>query len=173
MQTHTQALITHAQDQSTQAMTEVALALSMAFFSLLLLALVSIGVPDSQFSIENTHKESAQEKILEAVPEFVLRESIDLTKERSENSRKGTSQEKNSNQDTQYVFYYKSKLYNKNLQHTHISKLSSTQKTVVAMPMDTDVAQALELQQRFSEFNVTLTIMDKDWLAAFSSHETL
>lgn len=169
MQTHTQALITHAQDQSTQAMTEVALALSMAFFSLLLLALVSIGVPDSQFSIENTHKESAQENILEAVPEFVLRESVDLTKERSENSRKGTS----SNQDTQYVFYYKSKLYDKNLQHTHISKLSSTQKTVVAMPMDTDVAQALELQQRFSEFNVTLTIMDKDWLAAFSSHETL
>ena len=33
-------------DTSTQAMTEVALGLSMAFFSLLILALFSIGLPE-------------------------------------------------------------------------------------------------------------------------------
>lgn len=52
MQQHTQY------DTSTQAMTEVALGLSMAFFCLLILALFSIGLPNqSQTNPASLNKE--------------------------------------------------------------------------------------------------------------------
>jgi hypothetical protein len=53
-------------DQSTQAMTEVALALSMAFFSLFLLALISMGASKENSQGEPTSKDT------ETFPELVL-----------------------------------------------------------------------------------------------------
>jgi hypothetical protein len=52
---------------------------------------------------------------------------------------------------------------------TQISKLNTMQKLVLAMPMDTDVIQALSLQKKFKDFDLSLTIMDNEWLAAFES----
>ncbi|GAC29368.1 hypothetical protein [Brumicola pallidula] len=143
---------TNSQDQSTQAMTEVALALSMAFFSLLLLALVSIGVPQP---IDNTEQEMHT-----TVPAFVLTESTQ-TKQSTEGKKQPTK--------IQYVFYYAANLYDQNLMQTQISKLNTMQKLVLAMPMDTDVIQALSLQKKFKDFDLSLTIMDNEWLAAFES----
>lgn len=142
----------NSQDQSTQAMTEVALALSMAFFSLLLLALVSIGVPEST--------EKITQKGETIVPEFVLTELSPSIH---------NAEDKKQPAEIQYVFYFKSKFYNRNLQETEIKKLNNKHKLVVAMPMDTDVTQALSLQKRFKNFDLSLSIMDSEWLAAFES----
>lgn len=46
-------------DTSTQAMTEVALGLSMAFFCLLILALFSIGLPEQAPNISLCQKVSS------------------------------------------------------------------------------------------------------------------
>ncbi|PKI02251.1 hypothetical protein [Glaciecola sp. 33A] len=143
---------TNSQDQSTQAMTEVALALSMAFFSLLLLALVSIGVPQST---DNT-----EQKMHTTVPAFVLTESTQ-TRQSAEGKKEPT--------EIQYVFYYAATLYDQNLIQTQINKLNTMQKVILAMPMDTDVTQALTLQKKFKDFDLSLTIMDHEWLAAFES----
>ena len=166
---HSQPVVSHSQDQSTQAMTEVALALSMAFFSLLLLALVSIGVPETNLYNEGSPRLSPEEKTMEFVPEFVLQESIENTSETIENIDKLTEEK----DETQYIFYYQSKFYDQYLQPIQISHLNLAQNVVVALPSDTDVSTALELQQYFKAYNVTLTLMDKDWLAAFSNHEVL
>jgi hypothetical protein len=140
------------QDQSTQAMTEVALALSMAFFSLLLVALLSIGVPESTEKV--THETSAM------LPEFLLTESSS-TIQSAEDTKQPT--------DIQYVFYFKGKLYDQYLQETQINNLNNKQKLVVAMSMDTEVTQALTLQKRFKNFDLALSIMDSAWLLAFES----
>jgi hypothetical protein len=143
----------HSQDQSTQAMTEVALALSMAFFSLLLLALVSIGVP--QRGVQ--------------APEFVLTETkeahVDIKNTDKELADRDIA-------ETQYIFYFASKLYDKNLKEMNISQLNPQQKLVLAMPEDTEVTQALSLQKGFNGFDLSLTIMDGDWLAAFEANES-
>jgi hypothetical protein len=143
---------TNLQDQSTQAMTEVALALSMAFFSLLLLALVSIGVPQST---DNT-----EQKMHTTVPAFVLTESTQARQ---------SAEGKKEPAEIQYVFYYAATLYDQNLMQTQINKLNNMQKVVLAMPMDTDVTQALTLQKKFKDFDLSLTIMDYEWLVAFES----
>nr|WP_297347536.1 hypothetical protein [uncultured Glaciecola sp.] len=142
----------NSQDQSTQAMTEVALALSMAFFSLLLLALVSIGVPESTEKITQDAQTT--------VPEFVLTESSSAIQ---------SAEDKKQPSDIQYIFYFEDKLYDKYLQETQIKSLNNKQKLVVAMPMDTEITQALTLQRRFKNFDLALSIMDSEWLAAFES----
>jgi len=142
----------NSQDQSTQAMTEVALALSMAFFSLLLLALVSIGMPEST----NNSKQEART----SVPEFVLTES---------STKKKSTQSKEEPIEIQYVFYFEGMFYDQYLHITQITNLNNKQKLVVAMPMNTDVTQALSLQKKFKDFDLSLTIMNSEWLVAFES----
>lgn len=141
--------LNNAQDQSTQAMTEVSLALSMAFFSLLLVALISIGVPESA---------DAEQTNAVTVPEFVLTETS--------SSAKGIQAAKEA-QATQYIFYFNSKFYDQYLKELEMSKLNTLQKLVVAMPTDTDVSQALALQKQFIGFDLSLTIMDEKWQVAF------
>ncbi len=141
--------LSNPQDQTTQAMTEVSLALSMAFFSLLLVALISIGVPESAGA--------AQMKAV-TVPEFVLTEASSGAKD---------TQAENKQLETQYIFYFDSKFYDQGLKNVEMNKLDSTQKLVIAMPMDTDVSQALALQKQFRGFDLSLTIMDDKWRAAF------
>lgn len=159
--THSQAThsqVTHSQDQSVQAMTEVALALSMAFFSLLLLALVSISVPSTAGAVNKDATESLR---TERTAELLL----------SESRVESTSMTNNEVPlEMQYVFYFDSKFYNQDLQQTDISKFNNSQKLILAMPMDTDVTQALALQQSLNGFDLSLTIMDSDWLAALESH---
>ena len=141
--------LNNAQDQSTQAMTEVSLALSMAFFSLLLVALISIGVPESA---------DAEQIKAVTVPEFVLTETSSSAK---------NTQAENEALATQYIFYFDSKFYDQHLKDVAISKLNTMQKLVIAMPTDTDVSQALALQKQFRGFDLSLTIMDDKWRAAF------
>jgi hypothetical protein len=94
------------------------------------------------------------------VPEFVLTELSPSIH---------NAEDKKQPAEIQYVFYFKSKFYNRNLQETEIKKLNNKHKLVVAMPMDTDVTQALSLQKRFKNFDLSLSIMDSEWLAAFES----
>lgn len=141
--------LNNVQDQSTQAMTEVSLALSMAFFSLLLVALISIGIPEST---------DAEQIKTVTVPEFVITETSSSAKH---------TQAENETLATQYIFYFDSKFYDQHLRDVEMSKLDTMQKLVIAMPTDTDVSQALALQKRFGSFDLSLTIMDDKWRAAF------
>lgn len=140
--------LNNAQDHSTQAMTEVALALSMAFFSLLLVALISIGVPESTVGVQ---------KKAVTVPEFVLTETSSSVKD---------TRAVNEALEAQYIFYFDSKFYDQYLKEVEMGKLDITQKLVVAMPTDTDVSQALALQKQFGGFELSLTIMDDKWRVA-------
>ncbi|MFT5542234.1 MAG: hypothetical protein ACI97K_000492 [Glaciecola sp.] len=142
-------------DQSSQAMTEVALALSMAFFALFVLALISMGTTD-----ENKTSQSAINNV-EEVPEFVLVQS-----------KKATISPAVQLEDTiekQFVFYYEGVFYDQNIEPTSAGVLDLKKKLVVAMPIDTDVSKALSLQQEFAKFDVALTVMDDKWLLAFES----
>lgn len=147
----------NSQDQSTQAMTEVALALSMAFFSLLLLALISMGVPathDNTSSIgENKH-----------IPEFIL------SKSETTNAAADNEQTQQSETQTQYIFYFNEAYYDQNMALTLPKRLDPSKKLIVAMPLDTNVATALLLQQEFASFEVSLTLMNAEWLAAFEAN---
>jgi hypothetical protein len=143
--------LNNAQDQSTQAMTEVALALSMAFFSLLLVALISIGVPGTV---------NEQQRKALSVPEFVLTETRPAGK-----NTKAINQPK----EIQYIFYFDSKFYDQHLKKINVTTLNNMQKLVIAMPMETDVSKALALQKKFKGFDLALTIMDREWLVAFEN----
>ena len=141
---------THSQDQSTQAMTEVALALSMAFFSLLVLALISVGVPEPATAY--SHQQ-------ENIP---INESEELGLQASMLSA-------DSAKITQYVFYFNQEFYDQHLSLIDIQALNKQSKVVLAMPKDTDVNQALVLQNRLAEFDLVLTVMDNEWQDVFES----
>jgi len=143
--------LNNAQDQSTQAMTEVALALSMAFFSLLLVALISIGVPGTA---------NEEQKKARSVPEFVVTETRPTGK---------NTKAINQPTEIQYIFYFDSKFYDKHLKQINVTELNNIQKLVIAMPMETDVSDALALQKKFRGFDLALTIMDSEWLVTFEN----
>ena len=92
-------------DTSTQAMTEVALGLSMAFFSLLILALFSIGLPDS------TQKEE---------PSLTIDEQLTL----ADNNEKPSKNQTAESRKQQYVFYFNQQFYDKQLTRLNIDNFS-------------------------------------------------
>ena len=84
-------------DTSTQAMTEVALGLSMAFFSLLILALFSIGLPDSSTKRSTIIKQ--------------LMNSLTL----ADNNEKPSQNQTAESRKQQYAFYFNRQFYDKQL----------------------------------------------------------
>lgn len=161
----------HSQDQSTQAMTEVALALSMAFFSLLLVALVSLGVPDP-LSGDMTELHQIDDvdslKLNASAPT-----SSKAAKTNSENDKPLPAETTN----TQFVFYFNEDFYDQHLQlidtSAFISQLSVSHHVVLVMPTDTTLSDALAVQATFDTFDDTfelsLTVMNEPWQTRFES----
>ncbi|MFT6992539.1 MAG: hypothetical protein ACJASL_004539 [Paraglaciecola sp.] len=134
-------------DTSTQAMTEVALGLSMAFFSLLILALFSIGLP------EQTQKDQ---------PSLANDEHIKLTG----NSGKTPTNPTSKNKKQQYAFYFNGQFYDQQLHLLNINKVSrfdTQQPLILAVQDSLPLIQIMAVRKQINHPNLSITMLNQKW----------
>lgn len=143
------------QDTSVQAMTEVALALSMAFFALLMLALLSM-------SAEQTGTVGESNNIVsDYLPDVIA-------------SEQGSKKAKQH-----FIFWHSGQFFNQDMQaleninnQTMMARYLSTNtkvddELVVVLSQKTPVSEISKLQKLLSEHGFTLTMMTEEWEDAF------
>jgi hypothetical protein len=134
-------------DTSTQAMTEVALGLCMAFFCLLILALFSIGLPE-QVQQEQLPLSDTERMKLAA-------------------SSGTTSLNKASkNQKQQYAFYFNGQFYDKQLKHLHIDSFSyfeTQQPLILAVQDNLPLKHIMALRTQINHPNLSITMLNQSW----------
>jgi len=132
------------QDTTTSAMTEVALGLSMAFFTLLIVALLSMGFPKKAQDDVTTLPEDLQKKT-------VLDIQVD-----SKNTH-------NAKSDGQFAFYFKDKFYDESLTLRAIASFSKDKSLIIAVNPDLSFADVLSLRQQINHPKLSITASNETW----------
>ncbi len=148
----------HLQDTTTQAMTEVALGLSMAFFALLVLALISISLPSNNDTLSNQTSDIPQDKLLQL--------------HSSQNPKADAGSGKSQTQ--MLILYWKGQYFNIQKEPVQLAsilgsleKASNNRDLVVAVSASTDLHQLLNIQSAFAQRDIKLTKLSAEWEAAF------
>lgn len=128
-------------DTSTQAMTEVALGLSMAFFALLILALMSFQLPSLKTD-DNTELSGADKVKVE------------------HNSTLASTSES----DKQYLLYFREQFYDLQLLPVVIGEIPEEQDLIVAVESSTSFANVMSLRQKINRTNLSITVITQEWL---------
>jgi hypothetical protein len=136
-------------DTSTQAMTEVALGLCMAFFSLLILALFSIGLPEQT---------QAQEK--------QFSNTIDEQLRLAGNSPENTANQTSENEKRQYAFYFNEQFYDQQLNHLSIDNASlfkAKTPLVLAVQDNLPLIKIMAIRKQINHPNLSITMLNQKW----------
>jgi hypothetical protein len=137
-------------DTSTQAMTEVALGLSMAFFSLLILALFSIGLP-----------EQAQQKVPDK-QSLGIDEQLKL----AGNNGKSTANKASENKKQHYAFYFNGQFYDEQLKQLNInnfSRFEPQQPLILAVQDNLPLIQIMDIRKQINHPNLSITMLNQNW----------
>lgn len=139
------------QDTTSSAMTEVALGLSMAFFTLLIVALLSMSVPKENFT-----------KAISEIPEDIKKnEAINIKNNIKENN-KDEAKQSNEN-DMQFAFYFNNKLYDKTLAIRTIESFTKNKALVIAVDPTLAFAEVFTLRQKIQHPQLSITTVNKAW----------
>lgn len=142
-------------DVTSQAMIEVALALSMAFFSLLILVLVTMKFPDPA----NHINKGLRDKKLSG-----LSISNELKIKNTATSSSLTSASKGNHEKKQYVFFYKSKFYDKDLNTYNVRSVNKNIELIVAVPEHLLLSEIIKLKKQINHPNASITNLTESWL---------
>ncbi len=124
------------------AMTEVALALAMGFFSLLVLTMVSMGA--GEFSSDT-------------------KLTLVLTPSASQDSRQGATP---FDPDNQLVIYHQGRFFDASLEPLDPVSIDPTKRVILAFAPDIPVSEAMEARSRISAGDILVSTLDEDWQAA-------
>jgi hypothetical protein len=133
-------------DTSSQAMTEVALGLSMAFFALLILALLSFQMPSPKQALK-PNKTASNE----------LSEQVQIK------SANATAQNNTVASDTQFIFFYQGGFINQQLQTLQLSTLQTTAPVVLAVEKSLSFAEVINIRQKINHPSLSITLITKEW----------
>lgn len=148
----------HSQDISSQVMIEVGLALSMAFFSLFVLALISLNA--SKFSSLVMSEETQNVSI------HVATQAIN-TQNKTTKKLNGSSRTSDSiTNKTYYIFYNGQHFYDKLLKQITIEQVPLDVSLVVAAPDNLPLIELIALQKRINHPKASITNLTEDWLNA-------
>lgn len=135
------------QDTSSNALTEVALGLSMAFFALLVLALVSMVLP---------------------VEAGRLAQSAELASIKPKVSSHQGTQQKDS--EALFLFYYDGKMVDQNMSPREFEAIASGRLVVLAIAPTTSFENIIHIQNSLSHVDLQLTKLPDTWRATLSKH---
>jgi hypothetical protein len=156
---------TNMQDTSTQAMTEVALGLSMAFFALLIIALISVALPSEQ-SLEDSSQQSEnvdQRNHLDISEQLSL--SISDAKKSADDSNK--KNEAAQPQPT-ILLYWQGQFFDTEQQVISLSQMLNNNDFVVAVSPQIPFSQLINVQKEFAGKQMRLTTLTQQWQTALS-----
>ena len=129
-------------DYNHNPLTEVALALSMAFFALMVLSI---------FALTQTEQEKSSIKSL------VINNSSQVKKENKIKSK--------------VMFYFDNVLYDKNFQILDINKIKNSKEThILAVPSKISVKKLFTIKTSLKNLNVKITQQTEEWEKAFNQN---
>jgi len=138
------------QDTTSSAMTEVALGLSMAFFTLLIVALLSMSVP----------KDSSSNNVVNAVTSVPK----DLKNKQTIDLKMNGKQSTDSNNNTmQFAFYFNQKFYDRSLTLRTIDSFSKEIPLVIAVDPKLAFADVFTLKQQIKHAKLSMTTLNSAW----------
>lgn len=139
------------------AMTEVSLALAMAFFAIFILAAVSLSQPSAQAAISCPEVSATS-------PASVNIHSVGL--EAVPDASKDTSGERSFGKTDIFVVYFKGEFYDQELRpYLPAQQLSANQHHVVGVLPDLSIAEYLELKHAQHISSLDITLLDQAWQA--------
>ena len=127
----------------SNAMTEIALALAMAFFSIMVLAMVSMSIPR-----EGAASADASEA------------ALDLTPAATANDQTATLVSAPF-----LVIFHEGRFLGEDLRALDIQSLPQT-RLVLAIAPDTEMAAAMRIRERIARPDLTVTTLDDRWITA-------
>ena len=140
------------EDHTTNhALTEVALALAMAFFSIMILAMVSMSIPRAA-------KSQIAESSLNLPSDKVKMQQNDASSKPDNNQSSAES----SDNSQQFVFYFNQKFFSQKLQEIDLSGLKQGE-VVLALPANLTVAEALKVKGRINRSDLVITQYNEQW----------
>ena len=126
-----------------QAMTEIALALSMAFFCLMVLSLVAVGVPNSQVQ---TPVQMPFDTPMMQLNDSPLRDTL------------------TTDTEGRWVIYFHQAFYDLELKVLDPAELVQG-RLLLAVAPDLDLQQLLAAQAQINSPDVSITLLDDAWIS--------
>ena len=139
------------EDHYGNAMTEVALALAMAFFSIMVLAIVSMGAVHHQDQLT----------LLQEVDKSIL---VKL----SQNKIRKSASENLPMKDDTLVIYHEGMFYNNDLAPIEPLSIKPSGRIILAISPDTEMAETLSARMRFDSQNLVISMLNQEWLTALN-----
>lgn len=131
-------------DTSSQAMTEVALGLSMAFFALLILALLSMQLP--KLEVESAVQSQHQSE---------LQTPIKVSQNSAKSDQKMTGK--------QFVVFYQGQFLDQLLQPINMQQLSLTETVVLAVEQSLAFSEVVAIRDKINHPNLSITLLNNEW----------
>ena len=134
------------------AMTEIALALAMAFFSIMVLTMVSMSATPEKISKDQNQP------------------AINLANSAPNNTQKPTAPTKRK-----LVIFWNGQFMDQQLSPLELGSLKSSKKIVLAMPPNLPMADALAARAQLEGVDILVSVLDERWLgrmAKFDNKET-
>ena len=138
----------------TNAMTEIALALAMAFFSIMVLTMISMGA--GMNGPQGARQSLSMKDGITVRPE--------ISRARSASNDIGRSA-KSTPYDS-IVIYYAGRFLDAGLKETNPSSLGDGGPLILAVDPKLTMTEATQVRQRIHIRNVTVTTLDQRWLNA-------
>ena len=135
----------------SNALAEIALALAMAFFSIMVLALVSMGAAGSG-------KKDAQG------PGETVSAGMDIRRSSTANESPSTSTKSVEIRRDEMVIYYRDKFYDAALNEVPRASLKSLPINYLAVDPATPTADAIAIRNQFSSQSLVVTTLNDAWL---------
>ena len=137
------------------AMTEVALALAMGFFSILVLALVSMGAGGLETTKAEREATLLQPALLESSP-----------------LQQGGLASASSQPDDQIVIYHRGQLLDAELAPLDPGALAPDRRVVLALAPDVPLAEIMAAYSRFNRPDLVVAGLDERWINRLAALES-
>lgn len=134
-----------AESSHGNAMTEIALALAMAFFSIMVLTMVSMGATPHP------------------LPEAQAKSAATPTMKVAKNNPRPAAGAKTPAKK-QLVIYWQGRFLDRQLQPVNPKAFDNKSPLVLAMPPDLPMADALAARARFTNRNTIVSALDRRWI---------
>jgi len=147
-------------DPQTNAMSEIALALSMAFFSIMVLTIVSMGSGTKE--LESLMKENS--------PQLTKPDDIRLN---AKNAKNGEHSKSKIAKRSSILIYHQGVFRDGDLKVTDPDRFIANSKGPVFLAVDPSLVlgEVIEIHQKFGDNEVTITALNEEWLRSIQISE--
>ncbi|SCA58270.1 conserved exported hypothetical protein [Candidatus Terasakiella magnetica] len=140
----------------TNAMAEIALALAMGFFSIMVLTMVSMGSGlVSQESVATAIKEEP----------IAIAKAAEKTDETAQKGQSAAVQQED------LVIFYKGQFLDHLLSPLNPAQIKGRDKIVLAVSPDLAMSQTMTVRQKLSSPDITVVVLNETWLHALKEAE--